>query len=294
MSSAYMAGRPRADLQQPFHGRLQSFASEFLDSQEIIEADFRHCTFVNISFKDATLSKSTFLNCVFVNCYFRDTTFRGSSFTGCQFVDCDFHHPAVADTNFKYCRFRGCYLPYEELKHNFPAEPNLRRRLTNELAVAARTLGATKEGRRYQLASIEARQAHLKSAWKGEGTWYREKYQGLRRLQAGGSWIMGEVNGWLWGHGERAMPLVVWSIVLTFLVFPFALYMNRGGLTPQSEVSLPNLLHQSLASFLPTAGVSPLEALTPAVRSILVAESLLGLIVTGLFVTLLFRAISRR
>src|SRR5438067_1255133 len=109
-SGAYFAGRKPGNLEGPYSGEQTVYGSQLLDGLMIQNADFKHCTFANISFKEATLEGGHFLNCVFIGCYFRKTQFNTSSFSACKFVDCEFPDASFSACDFRYARFIGCYV----------------------------------------------------------------------------------------------------------------------------------------------------------------------------------------
>ncbi|MGH2655513.1 MAG: pentapeptide repeat-containing protein [Actinomycetota bacterium] len=90
MSSAFLVGRPAAPLTAPFSGQDALYAAVRLDGSTLESPDYAHCTFANVSFKEATISDGRFVDCVFLSCYLRRATLRNCSFQACKFVDCDF------------------------------------------------------------------------------------------------------------------------------------------------------------------------------------------------------------
>src|SRR5690242_8590997 len=101
MSAEYLIGRSHTKLSSPFSGVDKLFAGERIDGQSLSHANYRHCTFANISFKDATLSGGQFEDCVFVSCYFRKSTLQNTSFAGSQFINCKFPKVKVLGCDFK-------------------------------------------------------------------------------------------------------------------------------------------------------------------------------------------------
>ena len=141
--SGYLVGR---DPGQWPSGTSQAedvvFAAVRKDGSRLEGMEFRHCTFANVSFKEATLEKCRFTDCVFLDCYFRRTKLSETAFIGCKFVGCDFPRVTIQSCDFKYSRFEGCALPFGELEHSLPREPNLREELTRGLAIASDILAA--------------------------------------------------------------------------------------------------------------------------------------------------------
>lgn len=133
VSAAYALGRDLGVLQPPYQAQDLAFAATRLDGMSMQDGDFKHCTFANVSFKSVVLQSNAFLNCVFIGCYFRRAELVHSSFVGCRFIDCNFSHVAIKGSRFPYSAFQGCQLPFEELVHSLPSEPNIREALARNL-----------------------------------------------------------------------------------------------------------------------------------------------------------------
>jgi uncharacterized protein YjbI with pentapeptide repeats len=100
-AGAYLVGRENGTIQIPFVDGDKLFAGQRLDGLIMERADFQHCSFVNISLKDAIISESTFLDCVFIGCYFRRANLTGTSFIACKFIDCEFPKVALRSCNIR-------------------------------------------------------------------------------------------------------------------------------------------------------------------------------------------------
>jgi uncharacterized protein YjbI with pentapeptide repeats len=134
MTEALLANRPLTPLKAPWAHSDVSFAADRLDGVEIELGMFAHCTFANISFKGSEVKDSRFINCTFISCYFRKTLIRNSKFDGCKFIDCDFPKVRVQGSNFMFPQFKGCFVGFDEMRPNLPAEPELRSKAAAELA----------------------------------------------------------------------------------------------------------------------------------------------------------------
>jgi uncharacterized protein YjbI with pentapeptide repeats len=73
-------------------------AAQRLDGRVLKGRNFSHCTFANVSFKEAKLTDSEFLDCTFVNCYFRRSRVINCRFVGSKFYGCEF--PRIALQSF--------------------------------------------------------------------------------------------------------------------------------------------------------------------------------------------------
>lgn len=200
--SSYQLGRPLSELTDPFQDQDKAFAAQRLDGRRVEGASFQHCTFANLSFKEATLQAGTFLNCVFIGCYFRRAQLINCRFTGCHFFDCNFAHVAVNGCDFRFSVFRGCQISFSEMVFSLPSEPNLREELARNLALESSRLGLSQESRSYRMTEIKAHEEHLKAAFLGSSQWYREHFDTLRRAWAFSQWFLSLLNRWLWGYGE--------------------------------------------------------------------------------------------
>ncbi|MGC2526115.1 MAG: pentapeptide repeat-containing protein, partial [Candidatus Acidiferrum sp.] len=283
-------------LQAPYIEQDKLFSAQRLDKEQFERANFQHCSFVNMSFKDVTISESNFLDCVFVACYFRRANLTGSSFVACKFIDCEFPKVAIRGCNLRYARFSGCTLAFSEVKLSLPQEPNLREELSRNLAIEAASLGLREEARAFRLCQVEAREADLRAAMTGASQWYREHYDGFRRVSAAVALFVSVSNRVLWGYGERATILLRNAAIIAFGVFPTAFLILRDGLARKSgeQIDFGEALAYSLKNFLPTGIESDIVAKGVLVRALSGIEAFIGVIVTALLASYLLRWILDR
>lgn len=295
-SAAYLVGRTAAPLEAPFRGEDRVFAATKLDGSTMEGGEFSHCTFANISFKQVKLRRVHFVHCVFIGCYFRRTDIQESAFIGCRFLDCDFPRIAIRGCDFRYSKFRTCFIHFGEIELSLPREPNLREDLARNLAVETAKLGFPKEARAFRMCQIRAREEHLKAAVKGESQWYREHYDILRRFGAAVNLSSSFLNRYLWGYGQRLRVLVINFVLLGFFIFPLAFYVLRDDLskTAGSPIGLLDTIFFSLQNMLPAGMNAAISANSSLTRGLAGIESLLGVIIAGLFVSYLFRSILNR
>src|SRR5665647_2083162 len=97
---AAAAGRKPTELKAPWRGVDLLYASQRLDTIQIEGAEYEHCTFANVSFKEARIANGRFLDCVFVNCYFRRADLAKTQFIGCKFVDCNLRKVSISGGDF--------------------------------------------------------------------------------------------------------------------------------------------------------------------------------------------------
>jgi hypothetical protein len=272
------------------------FQADRVDSQSFEGVKFEHCTFANVSFKDAELTSCAFENCVFMDCYFRMTVVNSSRFLGCKFISCDFPKTSFRQCSFVYAQFRSCYVPYDEFESSLPTEPNLRRLLAENLAREAEAAGATSDGRSYRLQAYRAYEQYLWHGFLASDEWSRQHFPSVAERVLAGIRLIGRwANRLLWGYGERGWVLVRNAAILTFGLFPLVFYLARDGLTQSSgRLGAGSYFFLSADNLLNRTGFSGVDPTTSGARLLVGLEVLLGLVFIGLAITLLFRWITRR
>ncbi len=295
-AGAYIVGRSRGTIQSPFADCDKLFAAQKLDAQVIEKGNFQHCSFFNISFKDATISESSFLDCAFIGCYFRRANLTQTSFVACKFIDCEFPKAALRGCNFRYAKFSGCVLSFDEVKLCLPQEPNLREQLARNFAIEAGSLGLRDEARAFRLCQIAAHEEDLRAAMTGATAWYREHYDAFRRVGAGLAFCFSVSNRILWGYGERAIVLLRNTIIFAFGVFPVIFLMMPHGLVRRSGgvIGYGEALAYSLKNFLPAGIDSDVVAESFAARAVSGLEAFIAVVAIALFASYLFRWILDR
>ena len=295
-SSAYLVGREIGDwpaATAPVQDLI--FAAVRKDNDTLEGLDFQHCTFANVSFKEAKVRNCRFIDCAFLGCYFRKAEMVGSIFVGCKFLNCEFPKVTVQSCDFKYSRFENCVLPFDEMEHSLPREPNLREELARGLAISADALGLQRDRRQYRLAAIQAKEEHLRAAVMSQSEWYQLHYSGLRKLTAFGQLIASYAIGMLWGHGEKPLVLIRNILLLAVLVFPLVLWFACGLLQQSSGLlSFVDVIWLSITTFIPVDAGNVVTTTDACARIILTLESFLGLVASGLLITLLVRRMLKR
>jgi hypothetical protein len=293
-----MAGRTPAKL-QPAPAALVSnalFEADRVDAQTFEGLRFEHCTFANVSFKDAKLISCTFENCAFIECYFRRTQVDSSRFLGCKFVSCDFPKTSLRQCRFVYSTFRDCYVSYGEFKLSLPAEANLRRLLAENLAREAESAGASADARLYRLQGFRAHEEYLRRGALGSDQWSREHFPSLAaRLSAAVRLVSRWFNRFIWGYGDRGIVLVRNAFLLVFVLFPGLYYLARDGLSQTGgALSAASYFFLSADAFLNNSGFSGVSGTSSPARFLIGFEVICGFVFLGLAVTLLFKWITRR
>lgn len=289
--ASYQLGRTVSTLAHPFKGEDNVYGGQRLDAIEIADADFKHCTFANLSFKQARFRNGYFQNCIFIGCYFRRAELASTRFIGCRFFDCVFSHVAVRGCNFSFSTFRDCCVPFAEMRYSLPQEPNIREELARNLALESSHLGLGSEARAYRLEEIRAREEHLLGAIFARSQWYQEHFDFVGRVRAFGNLVFSLLNRWFWGYGERARVLLRNLILVGFVIFPVFFFFVKNQLhrTDNSEVTILDLLFFSMGNIVPAGIVSGVVAVGITARLLASFESVIGVVALGLFASYIFR-----
>lgn len=298
MSDALLSGRTVAALRSPTPNPVSDalFAADRVDGQTFEGVHFTHCTFANVSFREARLVSCTFENCAFVDCYFRKTVFDSSRVLGCKFVTCNFPKTQFLNAAFVYPEFRGSTIAYDDFETSLPDQPNLRRHVADNLAREAEAAGLTRDARRYRIQANRALERYLWNGATGADEWSRAHFPGLgQRLAAGFQVFARWANGLIWGYGERGVVLVRNAFLLAFVLFPFVFYLLRDDLEQRGgDVGVQSYFLLSVDSILNGSGFSGVEATTTLARSAVGAEVFLGLVIIGLGIASILRWVTRR
>ena len=293
--SAFLAGRTRTPLQPPYGGTDALFAADRIDASTIENAEFRHCTFANVSLKACQLRCVVFVNCVFIGCYFRKATFLNTDFRGCKFIRCQFPNLSVTGCDFRYASFRDCYIDHGEIVHSLPGEPNLLADLTKNLAMEAAKAEATMNARRFRESHLQAREADARAAFTAQSQWYRNHYDSWRRVGAFARWLASRANWRLWGYGEHWMVLTRNYLLLGLLFFPAVFYILSSGLKiPAGANQFAALVLFSLDLLVPAEIRSGVIAVSVPTQVVATVESVIGVVAIGLFGTHVLRWSLRR
>ena len=292
--SAFLFGRAPATDLAPGKDRL--FAGLRHDGKSVASGRYEHCTFANVSFLKARLEDIEFIDCAFLSCYFRRAEIYNVRVIGCKFINCDFPHLAITGSVFKYCRFSNCYIDFAEMQHNMPSEANIREDLSRNLTLECAKLGASAASRRYRFTEIEAHETLLWNAVKGEGTWYKKHYPGVRRFTAFIQYVGSVVDRHLWGYGERPWILLRNFVALTIIVFPIIYASAADQFRPRPEgghVSISQCILFSADRVLTADPLADIVAQSGLMRAVAAAETVCGVAALALFASMLFKRISR-
>ena len=269
----------------------KAFTGDRLDDSGFSEYSFKHCTFVNIGFKNAKIVKLEFINCIFIGCYFRKTNLSETKFTGCRFIDCMFPNIHIKCCSFDYSTFNNCFIPFHEIEYSLPGAPNLRKDLTRNLSTETAKLGHFSESSRYRKEELKAREKHLWAAFKGESRWYRDHYDYYRKLKSLFKFIISKLNGFFFGYGQYFFPLLR-NFFSSAVVFWILFYVLRNQLINTETKLSPNgieTLFYSLHNLIPAGFEVKIQAAHSFARALAGLESLWGLVIAAFVASFIFR-----
>ena len=274
-------------------GSDTAFVNQRFNGGSLVGARFEHCTFANVSFLRAEMRDCHFSNCVFEGCYFREAELTECHFPASRFIGCEFPKARIYACGFQYARFDRTVPRFVIMEPNLPGQPNLGRDLCTNLAVEASAVGLEREARRYRLEAIRMHEEALRRGYRWSDDYSRDHYPEFQRVTAFFLVCGSRINGWVWGHGEYVSRLLVTIAVVAFLVGPVLLYAAGSHLHATESIGVGDYVALSVASVLNTAGSAGIRA-TGIGLAVVLALTGIGLVFLGLFVTYVFRAVTRR
>lgn len=292
----YSVGRALTTMAAPFIGEDFCVAAQRLDKHEIQRAAYRHCTFINISFKEALLEDCIFSDCIFFGCYFRRAILKNCKFEGCRFYDCEFPRVSLAGCRFYYVKFVGCQIASSEMEHSLPSEPNLREDLCRNLRRQSTLAGLTDDARRYGKLENSARETHFWNGFTGQSEWYKTHFTGWDKVRSLRGYIVGKLNGFLWGYSDSGMRLATNFLLCTFVVFP-SLYWLLGRFGSSGTSAPPTIgdcILLSISTATPGDFVHVFEIDQWLETFAIAVQSLYSIVLVAMFAAFLFQWSARR
>lgn len=262
--------------------------------------DFSKWCFEDLYAKKVEFRNCDFSHCVFVRACFYRAKFSGCCFVGAYFVDCNFRSAIIGSCRFEYAFFRGTLIPYEQIKRNKPEWPNVCQELMRILRVNAASVGDEQEVKKYVKEEMKACRDYNARALAMGQTYYEVKFPTFfNRLGLRWNRLKLLVDWYGWGHGEHPLRLLSLG-ALSLLAFAVVDALICGVLSGNPKASdivfgVTESLRICLSLFLaiPPRQADVGSAYYPSgwLTGVLV---LWRYIVVGLFVTVIFRRISRR
>ena len=297
-SSPYLEGRTPKSLNSnlPATTRDALFAAQRIDGTSLIGKTFEHCTFANISFKGCSIRDCRFVDCVFLDCYFRESKLDTCTISASKFIDCNLLKIDIRSTIMKnYNTFRGCYIPFNQVIKNIPAEGNLKAHLCGNLANEALSLGAWKESQRFRQVAAEGLEQSLWQIVTQATAFERDKYDINEQVKSFWHFVTSKMRGWIWGYQKSHYVLLRNWGILTFLFFPFLFFTTRSGLTQDGhQIIWQDIWKASIGNMLPGSSISNIKFSSFASETLAFTETFSGVVILGLAVSLLFSASDRK
>jgi|GEM_PF-1048276 len=272
----------------------------FGENTVVSDRDFSKCCFDDMYAKKVEFRNCDFSHCVFVRACFYRATFSSCRFVGAYFFDCNFRSATLGSCMFEYAFFRGTLIPYEQIRRNKPEWPNVCQELMRILRVNAASVGNEQEVKKYVKEEMKASRDYYARALAMGQTYYEVKFPTfLNRLGLRWNRLKLLVDWYAWGHGEYPLRLLSLG-ALSLLAFAAVNALICGVLSGNPKANdiasgMTDSLRICLSLFL---GIPPRLADVGSVyypngwlTGVLV---LWRYVVVGLFVTVIFRRISRR
>ena len=262
---------------------------------DIVDKDFTSHKFVDVNGFGVTFRNCYFSYSVFDRAYFRNAKFTNCSFIGCVFLNSNLRGAYFESCDLRYARFKETLLSVESIVKTLPLEPSIRRELLQNLRINARSIGDERGVKLFIREELRAEREHYKKSRERKEDYYARKYSGR------GNWIKvrnKSVVLWLdyhiWGHGEHPYnlmkfvftALIVYSIIVLFL----SNQLSSASSIKQLSVFLYNSFLATTCIFI---GIN--NSTSVSVNLLLsFAIVITRYIALGLFVSMLFRSLSKR
>jgi hypothetical protein len=259
--------------------------------RKIIRANWRNRLFKDFNALEAEFEDCDFRYSVFDRAYFRGAKFTNCRFDGARFLDCNFKNAHFYKCDLKFVQFQRCLLDINDLIASLPSEPNIRREMLQNLRANATTMGDYASQRLLILQEVEATKRHYQYALSGFDSYYKKKYLGIwPKFNAAARLTWLQINGLIWGHGEKPFRLLLSLVVLLCLlafinfwdVMPRTAWLESGsGLRPLEYVVRLFLNMSPDSTF---RGYAFVDYTVVIMRYVYI----------GLFISILYRSISHR
>ena len=275
----------------------KKFVNEKIDkkSSTISNREVHNSVFEDMGFKETVFSDCNFSHNTFINCYFKKTKMWNVNFTGSRFINCNFDGVEINHSDFLYCKFENCFIEYQAMVQNLPAEANLREKLCRNLSMESLNSGSDKDYKKYFYDMKAAGEKNCFETFRLQRTAYYKQKTFDQRVSAFISFIHSKVNKYLWGYGEDVILL---CFILLCIVFGFSGAFKasfsaiQNGNGDMCWISFGQSFFISIMNLCTTsAGYYAGNSLTQVLFGI---ENILGILFLGLFVSVIVKNINRR
>lgn len=273
---------------------------DVLFTDSICQLNFKHHHFIDTGCtgtkaKTIEISHCDFSYTFFERAYFRNVKFYNCKFIGARFTDCNFRGSTFSCCDFSYLAVNGTIISVKEVLTNLPEWPNVMRDLLMAHRVNAESVGDIEAVKMFIRAELDASKEHLRRARDRREGYYSQKYSGFRS-QAKVWWdsLFLWLDWKVWGHGEYPIQLVKF-VSLILLAFTIMVFSATDSVTPIRTVSsLWTSLYDSFVFTFCTFIDLPVDNhrnINIYLMALIVIARYLTL---GLFISMLFRRLSRR
>lgn len=273
----------------------QQFFLNNADKENITNSDFSNHKFTDINGYGVTFKHCSFNYSVFDRAYFRNARFVNCSFIGCLFINSILRGAYFENCNVKYTRFKDTLISSDSIMKSLPLEPSIRKELLQNLRINARSIGDEYGLKKYIREELKAEREHFRKAIEKKEDYYANKYKGLH------NWInvrLKSIQLWLdfhvWGHGEHPVNLFKFVIIL-LTVFSLIIFFTSNRFSGTSSIQQIFLLlyHSFLTTICTFFSIN--KSYNIDVGLLLTCLLVISRYITlGLFVSMLFRSLSKR
>lgn len=258
------------------------FANEsYPDGKTFENKKIQHSYFYNTGFKNIYIRCCDFNYSTFKYNYFKKTIFENISFVGCKFINCNFSDTTFISCDFRYASFKNCAIPFENFKHHFPKELNLKKPLCRNLALEHIKLGNTHEYHHFFFEERKtSRKYYIKVVFSPDA-YMKKKYDFFKRIYFFFQLCFDFLNYLFWGYGENLMKLI-FNIVFFNFIFYYIIKLNF-----LKDTSFIFLIENFFSC-------QSLENTNSYLIWLLLTHRILGIVFTGFFIACLFRKSNKR
>lgn len=211
----------------------ESFADCIIDS-DCSNEDYSNKLFIRLVAKGKRFEKVDFKYSIFDSSYLRECVFDSCNFTGCRFVSANLYGSSFIGCKFDYATFERTIIDSDILDVGCPGWENLKMKFARTLRMNFQQIGDTKAVNKAIKIELAATEIYLHKAWLSNESYYRKKYQRLKRVRMFLEWFIFKILDFIWGNGENTYKLfrtailflLTMSIIDVLCINPSSNYFN--------------------------------------------------------------------
>lgn len=279
------------------------FFDQVVDNNEYRSITFDKCGFLRIGGKELECNNVEFRDCDFYDCYFVRAKFNNCVFRNCKFIRVNFTMADLSDSSMEYSRFYDCFIVHQQARKLRNKNASAASRLLLNLANQCRAAGYWTQVAPLSLQSIKFQEKYYMSIINPPNAYYKEKFNLKDKAVYFARFLMSKTNYFLWGHGHKPIVLMFNLLFFTFIIFPLTLWWNDEVFSIAGKTTLAEIIDR----YFTYVGVSiqttlPFTSINQLVSSDLISKmpvwleitgAFTGLVFFGLFISVLFRHVSR-